>query len=152
MDVAVIVAWPPLTDTTWPAALTVAMYVLLDVQVVVVVALPVTVAVRPWCRSGVSNVYDDSLRVIATGPTTVSVAPPSSVVVPVSGAASVPGSTVPVSGPASLPACCFVPPHAPNRRDELEMTTNRERKWKRLLMVSIRVVVAAGGRRGLTRR
>ena len=29
------------------------MYVLLDVQVVVVVALPVTVAVSPWCRSGV---------------------------------------------------------------------------------------------------
>ena len=56
MDVAVIVACPPLTDTTWPAPLTVAMYVLLDAQVTVVVALPVTVAVSPWCRSAVSNV------------------------------------------------------------------------------------------------
>ena len=62
-----IVASPPLTDVTTPAALTVAMYVLLDDQVTVVVALPVTVAVRPWCRSGVANVYADSLTVTATG-------------------------------------------------------------------------------------
>ena len=43
-----MVASPPLTEVTTPAGLTVAMYVLLEVQVTVVVALPVTVAVSPW--------------------------------------------------------------------------------------------------------
>ena len=61
-----MVTSPPLTEVTTPAGLTVAMYVLLDDQVTVVVAVPVTVAVSPWWRSGVANVYADSLSVMAT--------------------------------------------------------------------------------------
>ena len=70
------------------------MYVLLDAQVTVVVAVPVTVAVSPWWRSGVASVNADSLSVMATVGGPVSAVAPSSVFVPV----SVP---VPVSGPPS---------------------------------------------------
>jgi len=136
IDVAVIVAWPPLTDTTWPPAVTVAMYVLLDVQVTVVVALPVTVAVRGWRRSGVSNVYAVSLSVIAIGPTTESGEPPSSdgvpvSVVPASGSTPVSG-LAPVSAPLSVGAALPPPPQPVPSTSAFErtMTRNGSRKGR----------------------
>src|SRR5262252_4838895 len=97
VDVALMVACPPLTEVTTPPALTVAMYVSLDAQVTVVV----TVAVSVCETSGVGNEISVSLRVTETGAAPVSVAAPSSV-------ASAPASLpvpIPVSGPASVPGC-----------------------------------------------
>src|SRR3954467_5761272 len=140
-----MVTWPPLTDVTTPAALTVAMYELLEDQATVVVAAPVTVAVSPWCRSGVSIVKDDSLSVSATGPRPLSLADPSSDV-PVSAALSTsPSGTKPPSAPESFPAGrAGEDPHPAKKPIELVSAASRAARRKALVMAPCHAGSAPG--------